>query len=126
MDDRGRIVIPKIVRESLKLMENSQLLMIADPETRTIKLTPSGSAIKNPVQYKITIEDSAGSLGKIATAFGKLGISLYYGEAMTIEKGKKAVWIVLGPEPQDRGLEEIEQYLKDNGEALAVEFKRLD
>lgn len=125
MDERGRIVIPKIVRDNLKLIEDSQLMMIADSETRTIKITPSGSAIKNAVQYKITIEDTPGSLGKIAGAFGDLNISLFYGESMTIEKDKIAVWTVLGPSPEELSLEELRKYLIEKGVALEVEFKEL-
>ncbi|MFO7797596.1 MAG: hypothetical protein ACQERB_02385 [Promethearchaeati archaeon] len=122
LDDRGRIVIPQIIRESLGLTTDSQVMMVADSETKEIKITPVGlDEDRKPIKLRITMEDAPGALAKIAIAFGKLGISLMYGESVVIEKDKKAIWTVISPTP-NIPLEELEKKLKVEGDALNVEF----
>jgi AbrB family looped-hinge helix DNA binding protein len=121
LDDRGRVVIPQIIRKSLGLTTNSQVMMTADSETKEIKITPVGlDEERKPIKLRITMEDAPGSLAKIASTFGSLGISLMYGESVIIEKEKKAMWTVISPTP-DISLDELEQKLKDEGDALKVE-----
>lgn len=126
LDERGRLVIPKIVRKSLGLHANSQLMMVSDSDTKTIKITPVGLTLTNPVQYNIKMEDSPGSLGKIATLFGELGISLVYGEAMTQVKDKTALWTVIGPSPDHIDLDRMKAILIERGGALEVNYKKLE
>ena len=42
IDNRGRIVIPQIIRKSLGITTNSQLMLVSDSETKEIKVTPVG------------------------------------------------------------------------------------
>ena len=81
IDNRGRIVIPQIIRKSIGI-----------------------------------------SLAKIATVFGNHGVSLVYGESTTIEKGKKALWTVIGPKPEDLDPEEFKNILMNEGDAVEVEI----
>ncbi|MHA1490232.1 MAG: ACT domain-containing protein [Promethearchaeota archaeon] len=123
IDNRGRIVIPYIVRKSLGVTTNSQLMMVADSETKEIKISPIGLAQdRKPIKYRIKMKDMPGSLGKIATTFGNLGISLFYGESVIIEKDKIAIWTVIGPHPKEKTLEDIIEILKKDGNALDVEI----
>ncbi|MFW9898948.1 MAG: AbrB/MazE/SpoVT family DNA-binding domain-containing protein [Candidatus Thorarchaeota archaeon] len=125
IDNRGRIVIPMTIRKSLGLTENSQLMLIADSETKEIRITPVG--IKgDSLKFRILMKDEAGSLAKIATTFGNHGISLVYGESLTIEKEKTAMWTVIGPRPKEMDLEELKEILKIEGDALEVEIIPLD
>lgn len=125
IDNRGRIVIPMTIRKSLGLTENSQLMMIADSETKEIRITPVG--IKgDSLKFRILMKDEAGSLAKIATTFGNHGISLVYGESLTIEKEKTAMWTVIGPRPKEMDLEELKKILKIEGNALEVEIIPLE
>jgi bifunctional DNA-binding transcriptional regulator/antitoxin component of YhaV-PrlF toxin-antitoxin module len=123
IDNRGRIVIPQIIRKSLGLTTDSQLMMVADSEEKTIKITPVGLATgeEAPVKIKITMEDIPGALAKIATTFGELGISLVYGESVIVEKDKKAIWTVISPNPR-MDFEELENALREKGDAKKVEF----
>lgn len=125
IDDRGRIVIPKIIRKSLGLQTNSQLMLIADSETKEIKISPVGLTGES-FKFRITMFDQAGALGKIATTFGKHGISLVYGESTVIEKNKTALWTVIGPKPKEIDPEELIKILKDEGDALDVEIIPLE
>ncbi|MHA1149813.1 MAG: hypothetical protein ACTSR8_16380 [Promethearchaeota archaeon] len=127
LDSRGRIVIPLIIRKALSLEPHSQIMLISDSDSKTITIRPVGlMSVKNPVQYKITMEDSPGALGKLATTFGKQGISLIYGEALTLEKGKTALWTVIGPYPENITLEELKKILIEQGDALDVDCAPLD
>ena len=122
LDDRGRIVIPQIIRESLGLTTDSQVMMVADSETKEIKITPVGlDENRKPIKLQITMEDAPGALAKIAGAFGELGISLMYGESVVLEKDKKAIWTVISPTP-NIPLDELEKKLKEEGDAFNVKF----
>jgi len=126
IDERGRIVIPQIVRKSLGITTNSQLMMISDSEVKEIKITPIGLRDgSNLIKLRITMGDSPGALAKLATTFGDLKISMMYSEAVIVEKDKTAVWTVISESP-NFSLEELEKVLKDKGKALRVEFLSLE
>ena len=124
IDNRGRIVLPLITRKNLGLTTNSQLLLVSDSETKEIRITPVGiSEDESPIKFKITMKDEPGSLAKIATIFGDLGISLMYGESVVIEKEKTAIWTVIGPTPTHITIDELQEELINKGEALKVEVE---
>ncbi|TXT65693.1 MAG: hypothetical protein BAJALOKI1v1_390013 [Promethearchaeota archaeon] len=120
-DNRGRIVVPKVIRKSLGLTENSQLMMVADTETKEIKITPVAfDPNKQPIKFRIKIRDNPGSLAKIASTFGDLGISLMYGESAVIEKDRTAIWTVISPTPHI-SLDILKEKLIQEGDAIDVE-----
>ncbi|MBD3194394.1 MAG: ACT domain-containing protein [Candidatus Lokiarchaeota archaeon] len=122
IDSRGRIVIPQIIRKSLGITEHSQLMLIADSESKEIKITPTGIDMsKQPIKLRITMEDLPGALAKIASTFGSLGISLMYGESVIVEKEKTAIWTVISPTPEIP-LENLKNKLLDEGGAKKVEI----
>ena len=126
IDERGRIVIPQIVRKSLGITTNSQLMMVSDSEVKEIKITPIGLRTEsNLIKLRITMGDSPGVLAKLATTFGDLKLSMMYSEAVIVEKDKTAVWTVISESP-DFSLEELEKVLKSKGEALKIEFLSLE
>ncbi len=126
IDERGRIVIPQIVRKSLGITTNSQLMMVSDSETKEIKISPIGLRDEsNLIKLRITMGDTPGALAKLATTFGELKISMMYSEAIIVEKDKTAVWTVISESPSFT-LEELEKILKEKGEALKVEFLSLE
>jgi len=126
IDERGRIVIPQIVRKSLGITTNSQLMMVSDSEVKEIKITPIGLRTEsNLIKLRITMGDSPGALAKLATTFGDLKLSMMYSEAVIVEKDKTAVWTVISESP-DFSLEELEKVLKSKGEALKIEFLSLE
>ena len=126
LDARGRVVIPYIIRKSVGITTNSQLMVVADSDSKEIRIKPVGMAEEsNLMKFRITMEDVPGSLARIATTFGDLGISLIYGESMTVEKDKVAIWTVIGP-VKDIALEELENTLLTEGKALKVEISPLD
>ncbi len=126
LDARGRVVIPYIIRKSVGITTNSQLMVVADSDSKEIRIKPVGMAEEsNLMKFRITMEDVPGSLARIATTFGDLGISLIYGESMSVEIDKLAIWTVIGP-VKDISLEELENALLTEGKALKVEISPLD
>ena len=126
IDERGRIVIPQIVRKSLGITTNSQLMMISDSETKEIKITPVGLRSESDlIKLRISMGDTPGALAKLATAFGNLKLSMMYSEAVIVEKDKTAVWTVISESP-NFPIEELEKILKEKGEALKVEILPLE
>jgi len=126
IDERGRIVIPQIVRKSLGITTNSQLMMISDSEAKEIKITPIGlRSESNLIKLRITMGDTPGALAKLATTFGDLKLSMMYSEAVIVEKDKTAVWTVISESPSFP-IEELEKILKEKGEALKIEVLPLE
>jgi AbrB family looped-hinge helix DNA binding protein len=126
IDERGRIVIPQIVRKSLGITTNSQLIMISDSEAKEIKITPVGLRSESDlIKLRITMGDIPGALAKLATAFGDLKLSMMYSEAVIVEKNKTAVWTVISESPSFP-IEELRKILKEKGEALKIEFLPLE
>ncbi len=126
IDERGRIVIPQIVRKSLGITTNSQLMMVSDSEIKEIKITPIGLRNEsNLIKLRITMGDTPGALAKLATTFGDLKLSMMYSEAVIVEKDKTAVWTVISESPKFSS-EELEKVLKEKGEALRLEFLSLE
>ncbi|MHA1914369.1 MAG: hypothetical protein ACW986_08725 [Promethearchaeota archaeon] len=123
IDNRGRIVLPLVTRKNLGITTNSQLMLVSDSETKEIRITPVGiTKEEKPIKFRITMSDEPGSLAKIATIFGDLGISLMYGESVIVEKSKIAIWTVISPTPDHITLEELRENLVKNGKAVTVEI----
>jgi bifunctional DNA-binding transcriptional regulator/antitoxin component of YhaV-PrlF toxin-antitoxin module len=125
LDNRGRIVIPMMIRRSLGITTNSQLMMISDSETKEIKITPVGlSSDKKPIKLRITMSDIPGALAKLATTFANLGLSMMYSEAVIVEKDKTAVWTVIS-ESLD-SIDNLKDELLKKGGAIKIEVMPLE
>ncbi|MFX1489001.1 MAG: hypothetical protein ACFFBI_07630 [Promethearchaeota archaeon] len=127
IDNRGRIVLPLVTRKNLGISTDSQLMLVSDSETKEIRITPVGiTKEEKPIKFRITMSDEPGSLAKIATTFGELGISLMYGESVIVEKAKRAIWTVISPTPKHITLEELREKLLTSGKAISVEIIPFD
>jgi predicted amino acid-binding ACT domain protein len=99
-------------------------MMVADSETKEIKIVPMGLGGES-VKYKILMKDQVGALAKILSVFGARGISLVYEETVVVKKEATAVCTLIGPSPKI-DLEEFKQILREEGEALEVEIIPLE
>ncbi|MCP4761653.1 MAG: hypothetical protein GY870_07715 [archaeon] len=120
LDKRGRIVIPRIMRKSLALTENTQLMAISDSDKMEIRIIPLQLYDdKVFIKMKIRLVDEPGSLARIASTFANLGLSLVYTETVIIKRGVEAEWTVISPQP-DMSLDELKTILKEEGNAIDV------
>jgi len=127
IDNRGRIVLPLITRKNLGITTDSQLMLVSDSETKEIRITPVGiTKDEKPIKFKITMSDDPGSLARIASIFGDLGISLMYGESVIVEKSKTAIWTVISSTPKDISLDELRESLMKKGKAVNVDIIPFD
>ena len=98
-------------------------MLVSDSETKEIRITPVGiTKDEKPIKFKITMSDDPGSLARIASIFGDLGISLMYGESVIVEKSKTAIWTVISSTPKDISLDELRESLMKNGKAVNVDI----
>jgi bifunctional DNA-binding transcriptional regulator/antitoxin component of YhaV-PrlF toxin-antitoxin module len=115
IDERGRLLIPIVMRKSLNLVENSNLLATCDVENGEIRLTPlQFSEQQNLIKIRILMEDKTGALAQLAKAFAEKQISLVHDESIILKKGLYAEWTVTIPIPTIP-LEELIEHLKSTG-----------
>jgi len=125
IDNRGRIVLPLVTRKNLGITTNSQLMLVSDSETKEIRITPIGLRDEsNLVKLKVVMKDIPGALAKLLDIIAEEGIGLVYSEAVIVEKDKTAVWTAISESPNN--IDRLKNILKENGEALEVEFTPLD
>jgi len=125
IDNRGRIVLPLVTRKNLGITTNSQLMLVSDSETKEIRITPIGLRDEsNLVKLKVVMKDIPGALAKLLDIIAEEGIGLVYSEAVIVEKDKTAVWTAISESPKN--IDRLKNILKENGEALEVEFSPLD
>jgi len=110
------------MRKSLGLTESTQLMAISDSDQKEIKIIPLQLYDdKSFIKLKIRMPDKPGSLARIATTFGELGLSLVYGESLVVKKGVEALFDVISPIPE-MPLEELKKKLEEQGGAINVEI----
>ena len=54
IDSRGRIVIPRTMRRSLGLKENSHIMMVSDPDNNEVKMIPLPFSGEDRAYVKVT------------------------------------------------------------------------
>lgn len=72
VDSKGRVTIPMVVRELFDIRDGMYLLMIADRESREIKLIPL-PASSRLARVRLLVEDRPGVLAEITKYIANLG-----------------------------------------------------
>jgi len=75
VDSKGRITIPASIRELFNIREGMYLLMVADKNTREIKLVPLPVTAKL-VRVRVIVEDRVGVLAELTNFLAGLSIDI--------------------------------------------------
>ncbi|MCD6229558.1 MAG: hypothetical protein J7K00_02030 [Candidatus Diapherotrites archaeon] len=94
LDSKGRIIIPKDIRDSLGLTEDSTLMLSADFEKGIMELYafPENARIE---RFSLKLSDVKGSLARVASEFSKQGIDLLKTESRFVLRENLAEWDVV-------------------------------
>jgi len=95
INEKGEIVIPENIRDTLGMVEGMHVLIRADVDKREIRIIPFSSKKADLVEFKMTLTDSSGALAKCATFLSEHNINLVASEARSIQSGEIAEWIVI-------------------------------
>lgn len=90
IDEKGRIVLPKQIRQEMNLKKEATLIFNENSKETIILPEFHGNFIK----IEFTLDDKPGSLAKIASELAKKNIDLVSTESQTIEHEHVAKWNV--------------------------------
>ncbi|KYH38691.1 MAG: hypothetical protein AYL30_003350 [Candidatus Hecatellales archaeon B24] len=126
IDSRGRILIPSSVRSTLGLREEAYVMLIADLESREIRLIPFADPEAQLYELRILMNDIPGALAKAATKLAEIGVDLLSTQSRTIYRGRLAEWYAVVDLSKCKvKAEALEAKLTGEGVARKVEVKKL-
>ncbi|RLI29416.1 AbrB family transcriptional regulator [Candidatus Bathyarchaeota archaeon] len=126
VDSRGRILIPSSVRSALALREQAYVMLIADLESREVRLIPFADPEAKLYELRITIDDAPGALAKAALKLAELGVDLLSTQSRTLYRRKMAEWFIVADLSKCKVKPvKLEKYLKEEGVASRVEVRPL-
>lgn len=95
VDTKGRITVPKSIREAVGVTEGMYVLLIVDVDSRQMTVVPFADPSARLVQFKMSIADIPGSLAKAAKILADSKVDLLATESRTLQRGKSAEWLVI-------------------------------
>jgi len=93
LDQKGRMLLPKHIRQFLNAEEGSELLLLVDNDNNQVKIVPLAS--EHTMELRFIISDTPGSLAAVADALTESGVNLILSESRTLVRGKIAEWDVI-------------------------------
>ncbi|MEM3737686.1 MAG: ACT domain-containing protein [Candidatus Bathyarchaeia archaeon] len=124
MDSRGRVIIPLTIREAFDLREGTHMMLVADLESKEVKLLPLADPKARLAEVKVTLGDIPGALAKVATILAKLNVDLILTRSRTIHRGKLAEWhAIVDISRSEYGIDELKKSVVNEGAAKEVEIR---
>ena len=116
VDNKGRITIPLVIRDSLDIREGMSVLLIADTDKKELLVLPISEEAKL-FEIELEIEDRPGALAEIANELAKLGIDQVITRCTTLRRGEVAECVLVvdisrSTVTSDRELEDILKVLE--------------
>ncbi len=113
VDSKGRVTIPRTVREALNIVEGGYVIMIADLNKNEIVLTPGGGSGGKVMELKISFRDVKGKLAEISEKLVELGVDQLSTSCRTVKKGELAECTLVIEVPKDMEPEALEEKLAE-------------
>lgn len=124
VDRKGRITVPKSIRDVVGLVEGMYVLLSADAENRRMTVIPFADPTAKLVQVKVRIGDVPGSLARIAKVLADADVDLLASESRTLRRRRLAEWFAIADVSACRlSLEEIREGVLRKGGAKTVEIR---
>ncbi|MBL7206232.1 MAG: ACT domain-containing protein [Candidatus Aenigmarchaeota archaeon] len=121
LDQKGRILIPKHIRDVLKADDGTEIILIPDNENSQVKLLPL--LRDKTAEIRILIDDAPGSLAKIADLFSQYGVNIVMSESRTLVRGKTAEWDIITDISELNGeMETIKEKILNSGVVKKMEI----
>jgi len=95
VDSKSRVMIPSKIRDILGLSSGSILILIADTETREIRMLPLADAESRVYQLRVVMSDKPGALAKVAQVLANHGVDLLFTVSKTIRREEVAEWSIV-------------------------------
>jgi len=124
MDSRGRVIIPLTVRDAFNMREGMYMMLIAELESREVKLLPFADPNAKLVEIKVTLGDIPGTLARVANVLAHFNIDLLSTQSRTLHRGELAEWYAIADISRcKQKLDEVRERLIGDGAAKAVEIR---
>lgn len=123
MDQKGRVLLPKHVRQFLKVNSGTEILLVQDNENKQIKLVPLVN--EHTMELRFIMNDAPGSLATVADTLSDNGINIILSESRTLVKGKIAEWDIIVDTRSKKGdIEDIKKKLIESNTIKRMEVLR--
>ncbi|UXD21607.1 AbrB family transcriptional regulator [Ignicoccus pacificus DSM 13166] len=113
VDSKGRVTIPRTVRDALNIVEGGYVIMIADLNKNEIVLTPTGGGSGRLLDVRVVFQDVKGKLAEISEKLAELGVDQISTSCRTIKKGGEAECIFVIEVPENINKEDLEKVLSE-------------
>lgn len=122
VDSKGRLQIPSSFRQTLRIKEDSEVLVNLDEANQRLILT--NATEKSLLMIIISMSDAPGSLARMAKVMAENGVDLVSTESRSISRGKEAEWQVICEPSSIQDKEKLKKKLLKEG-AVKVNFKAI-
>lgn len=95
IDSRGRITLPSSIREATGLSEGLYVMLIADIETKEVRIIPFADPEARLVELHFTLSDMPGALAQVAALLAENKVDLLSTSSRTLKRGEFAEWVVV-------------------------------
>ena len=95
INEKGELVIPATIRDNVGIVEGMHVMLKVDIDRREIRIVPFTTSEVDLVEFKITLADVPGALGKCATFLGDHKINMMASESRILQSGEIAEWIIV-------------------------------
>ncbi len=109
VDGKGRVTIPRTVRDALNIIEGGFVVMIADLNKNEILLTPTSGSGGSLLEVRILFNDERGKLAEISEALARVNADQITTNCRTMKKGEIAECVIVAEVPKDVSESDIER-----------------
>jgi len=120
VDAKGRVTIPRTVRDALNIEGGSYVVMIADLDKGEISILPSVGEGKVVMEIYISFKDEKGKLAEIAEKLAELGINQLATSCKAVKRSEEAECQMIAEVPENLTKEEVEEEISKVPGVLAV------